>query len=389
MLNLINEELMAYSTITTNEKGKEYTKIKVATSNKLQQYENDTRNNRRDHQQAPIRSRHGNIVSKVDALKSINREIIRISAPLKNIGDFIAQDESSKEINFDLPMSIKVDSTNKYQPHVEVRCHEQGDDRANLYIVAFPFNGMIKPIPENPQYRIYRGLIASSARPFFFNNRKYRKVLYLVIEINKNLFNPEHKYHTDNIDIQLESFALVTDRETGEQKTNCEKFTVSVLSANGDYSLDWEYNTVDEAIMMAVEPGQQLWTTYVMNNQNHRPNTNNVRRENTRNTFDRKPAVETEKKFTNRSNNKQKQVTIEGDMMVTTNKHGIRKEIPMRNNRGYNNRNNGKNDIDRMMQESGMYDTDYEYSRSKKNGGKRNNNNRGKRNNRNNDRDYY
>ena len=30
-------------------------------------------------------------------------------------------------------------------------------------------------------------------------------------------------------------------------------------------------------------------------------------------------------------------------------------------------------DIDQMMQESGMFDKDYEYSRSKKNGGKRNN----------------
>ena len=225
MLNLINEELMAYSTITTNEKGKSYTKIKVATTNKFQQYENDSRGNRnntdnRDTYQKAPKKTGATIVSNADVLKPIDREIIRISAPLKNIGDFIAQDESSKEINFDLPMSINVDSTNKYQPHVEVRCHEQGDDRANLYVVAFPFNGMIKPIPENPQYRIYRGLIASSVRSFFFNNRKYRKVLYLVIEVNKNLFKPDHKYHTDKIDIQLESYALFTDRDTNEKKTN-------------------------------------------------------------------------------------------------------------------------------------------------------------------------
>ena len=161
MLNLINEELMAYSTITTNEKGKSYTKIKVATSNKLQQYENDSRGNRNNtdnkdtYQKALPKKTGATIVSNADVLKPIDREIIRISAPLKNIGDFIAQDEMNREINFDLPMSINVDSTNKYQPRVEVRCHEQGDDRANLYVVAFPFNGMIKPIPENPQYRIY------------------------------------------------------------------------------------------------------------------------------------------------------------------------------------------------------------------------------------------
>lgn len=371
MLNLINEELMAYSTITTNEKGKSYTKIKVATSNKLQQYENDTRHNRNnrdnreEYRKEPKKSNGATIVSNADVLKPIDREIIRISAPLKNIGDFIAQDEMSREINFDLPMSINVDSTNKYQPRVEVRCHEQGDDRANLYVVAFPFNGMIKPIPENPQYRIYRGLIASSARSFFFNNRKYRKVLYLVIEVNKNLFNPDHKYHTDKIDIQLESYALFTDRETNEKKTNCEVFKLSVVSAVGEYISEWEYNTVDEAIMMTVEPGQQLWTTYDMNA--HRDNHKN----NTHNNGD----------FKKKNNSKQKAVTYEGDMMVTTNKHGIRKEIPM-NNRGNRNQkypargqhiSTNKDSIDKMMRSSGMFDNDYEYTRSKKNGGKRNN----------------
>lgn len=376
MLNIINEELMSYSTISTTEKGKNYTKIKVATSNKLQQYENDSRYNRdrnRDTQQETPKKAGptAKIVSNIDALKPINREIIRISAPLKNIGDFIGKEEhTANEIGFDLPMSINVNAENKYQPRVEVRCHEQGDDRANLYVIAFPFNGMIKPIPENPQYRIYKGLIASSAKPFFFNNRKYRKVLYLVIEINKNLFKPDHKYHTDSIDIQFDSYALFDDRETGEKKTNCESFKLSILSADGDYATNWEYSVADEPIMMAAEPGQQLWVTYNMSEHKHN-NTHN-------NNSDR---------FKKRYN-KQKPVSVEGDMMVTTNKHGIRKEIPMKNNhqrnqRSFNNRNNSKPmSIDQMMQDSGMFEQDYD-NRSKRNGGKRgNNNNRGKNRNR-------
>ena len=218
MLKLVNEELMSYSTIVTEEKGKCYTKIKVATSNKMQQYENDPRFNRDNTQGRPIKQKANSsrkIVSNIDALKPINREIIRISAPLKKIEEFENQSFDSKTVEFDLPMSINVsDSMNTRQPKVEVRCHEQGDDRANLYIVAFPFNGMIKPIPDNPQYRIYKGLIATSAKPFFFNNKRYRKVLYLVIEINKNLFKLDHKYHADEINIQLESYGLFTDPET-------------------------------------------------------------------------------------------------------------------------------------------------------------------------------
>ena len=367
---------MAYSTINTTENGKEYTKIKVATSNKLQQYENDSRYNRnkRDDdntkKEVVTPSVKVNITSKVDALKPINREIIRISAPLKNIGDFESQPDESKSVEFDLPMSVNVNSSNKYQPLVEVRCHEQGDDRANMYIVAFPFNGMIKPIPENPQYRIYKGLIASSAKPFFFNNRKYRKVLYLVIEVNKNLFKPDHKYHTDKIELSLESFALFDDRETGEKKTNCEKFTLRILSADGVYDTDWDYNVADEAIMMGAEPGQQLWVTYDMS---AHKNKNNIQRTHNDGGYRNNGNF--------RKSNNSKAYSVEGDMMVTTNKHGIRKEIPM-NNHGRNQRNfknNNSNNanakprsIDQMMQDSGMFENDYD-NRSRRNGGKRGN----------------
>ena len=375
MLNIINEELMAYSTITTTEKGKEYTKIRVTTSNKLLQYENDSRYNRnkpQDDKKVRKPAAGASIISKVDALKPINREIIRISAPLKDISEFIAQPEESKSVDFDLPMTVNVNSVNKFQPHVEVRCHAQGDNRANLYVVAFPFNGMIKPIPENPQYRIYKGLIASSAKPFFFNNRKYRKVLYLVIEINKNLFNETHKYHTKSIDITLESFALINDRETEEKKTNCETFTLKITSAEGDYTTDWEYSVADEAIMMVAESGQPLWVTYEF-----KSNKNNA---NGANTTDRNGDRGFKKNYKS-----QKQMVVEGDMMVTTNKHGIRKEIPMKNNhqrnqRQYNGRNNNvssKNSIDQMMQDSGMFEANYD-KRGKRNGGKRNNNSRNK-----------
>ena len=372
MLKIVNEELMAYSTIDVLVKGQEYTKIKVATSNKLQQYENDSRFNRATGKDNTDKSTNSDaaskkvsIVSNVDQLKPINREIIRISAPLKTIGDFSAQPNETKSVEFDLPMTLNV-ANNGRQQNVEVRCHAEGDDKTNLYVVAFPFNGMIKPIPLNPQYRIYKGLIASSAKPFFFNNRKYRKVLYLVIEINKNLFKPDHKYHTDEIGIQLESYSLFTDNETKEQKTTCETFLLRIFSENGDYSMHWDYNVANEAIMMTAEPGQNLWTTFDVSSI-----------KNSRDGQNRNSKAE----FTTRKpNSKQKPVVVEGDMMVTTNKHGIRKEIPI--NRG--NRRNGKgnnnkpNDIDQMMKDSGMFDGGYE-NRGKKNGGKRSNGYRNKR----------
>ena len=363
MLNIINEELMSYNTmeVKDNKTGKTYTKIRVATSNKLQQYDNDTRvgNKQTNNEKKSVDGR-ARVVSLVDKLHPVDREIIRISAPLKNIGDFIATPDDSKSVEFDLPMSINVNNTNKYQPTVEVRCHEQGDDRANLYVIAFPFNGMIRPIPENPQYRIYKGLIASSARPFYFNNRRYRKVLYLVVEVNKNLFDPNHKYHTDSIDIQLESYALFDDRETREKKTSCEVFNVSITSPEGDYQTAWNYNVVDEAIMMNAEPGQQLWVTFTFDKND---------REHTR-------SYSSNDQQRNRNRKSQKPMTIEGNTVVTTNKHGIRKEIPLKNGGQRGSRGNRistrKDSIEEMMMYSGMYDNDHD-NRGKRNGGRKNN----------------
>lgn len=371
MLNIINEELMAYSTMDITEKGKNFTKIRVATSNNLQQYESNSRYNKTEVRSEAKFERKANsgpkvkvgIDSNIDELKPINREIIRISAPLHVINEFEDQPIDAKSVEFDLPMTINVNSTNKYQPRVEVRCHDQGDDRANLYVVAFPFNGMIKPIPENPQYRIYKGLIASSAKPFFFNGRKYRKVLYLVIEVNKNLFNEDHKYHTDTIDIKLESYALFEDKETGEKKTNCEVFNLSILSADGDYVATWDYSVADEPIMMTAEPGQQLWVTFDFEA---------YKAKNQRN-YNNDPGKRI-------SNPKKKHFTVEGDVMVTTNRHGIRKEISINGNRKRYNKSYEDNNyiphssknmsIDQMMAESGMFDNDYD-NRGRKNGGKR------------------
>lgn len=381
MLKIVNEELMAYSTINVVQRDKEYTKIRVATSNKLLQYENSdrySRNNTNKQERQTPKNGNPSIVSKVDAIKPINREIIRISAPLTNIGDFEAQPIESRTVEFDLPMTVSVSATkDNNNQNVEVRCHAQGDDRANLYVVAFPFNGMIKPLAENPKYRIYKGLIASSAKPFFFNNRKYRKVLYLVLEINKNLFNPEHKYHTDEIAIEFESYGLFKDRETMEEKTNHEVFTLRILSEHGDYAMSWDYETVDGAILMNVEPGQPLWTTYMVDQKKtyDKNSTSYNGRGRTYNN-DKEPSTYTKKHV---NNAKQHAMTVEGDMYVTTNRHGIRKEIPMKkkNNqhasKSYNNSKSSHQSIDEMMQASGMFDTDYD-NRGKRNGGKRNKN---------------
>ena len=350
MLKFINEELFSFQTVQEFDKKnkREYTKIKVVSSNKIQQYEREIK--KRERYASIDNRKRQDFTSHVDKLIPLNREILKISAPLKKIENALLESSlNCKMVDFNSPMSININNANIFQPLVDVRCHNRGEDNANLYIIAFPFNGMIKPIKESSLFRIYKGLIAASAKPFFFNNRKYRKVLYLVVEINKRLFDPAHKYHRTSIDINLESYALFTDRESDEKRTNCEYFTLRILSDKGDYETEWSYSTVNEAIMMNVAPGEQLWPTYIMSNHNNKS-------DNYKKPYNKKSY--------------QKPVSRSGNLLVTTNKHGIRKEITMNNHRNVKNSGN-RYDIEQMMAESGMYETD-NFNRSKKNGGKKN-----------------
>lgn len=363
MLRIVNDELMTYNIFESkdNVNGKQYTKIRLISSNKVVQPEGNLRRYNRDQVETPRASKNTPVVSKIEHHVPVNREILRISAPLKTLSDNM-EGYSVKDIEFDTPMSINV--MQKHQPQVEIRCHKDGEDRANVYVIAFPFNGMIRPIAENPQYRIYKGLIATSSKPFFFNGCKYKKILYLVIEVNKNLFQAEHKYHTDHIDIDLESFAIFEDRDTGDKKTNCEKMHLSITSAAGDYTVSWESNVVNEPILMNVEPGTPLWTTFTFPQKKE---------------LDKNAPRDTKKQFNRKGGNRQKPSHVEGNMVVTTNRHGIRKEIPMKqqNDRksqyrdSYKRSYNDYDDIDTMMKSSGMYDhDDRRGGRSKKNGGK-------------------
>lgn len=353
MLAIVNEDLMSFEPTFVDDQinHRNYFKLRVLTSTKLLQRQSDL--GRKDPRSRKDTSRRGDycLVDRSDRIIPVNREVLRISAPFKEISNTLLTKEKFKSypLNWNqYPMSVNVTSTSRFTNQVEIRCHHTGEDRANIFVVAFPFNGMIRPLKEDPRYRIYKGFISSSIKPFFHNNHKYRKVLYLVIEINKNLFRPDHYFHTDKIDIEFESFALFTDRDTDEKKTNREKMILNITSPNGDFNLDWEYETINDSILMNI-PNMDLWPTFDFNKArqdgemvNHRPNS----RRNGKKKYTPRPMV------------------VEGNTMVTTNKHGIRKEIPI-----------GKGKPNHRDYQDSYYDRD---SYPQKNG-TRNNQNRNRR----------
>jgi hypothetical protein len=323
MLTIINEDLMSFEPTFVNDKinHHKYLKLRILTTNRLLQKQSDLGHKDPRSKKNTTRTGENCLVDQADKILAVNREILRISAPSREIESSFKAGLKFASFPIDwkkYPMSVYVTSLSRYSRQVDLRCHETGDDKANIFIIAFPFNGMIKPIKEDPRYRVYKGFISSSIKPFFHANRKYRKVLYLVIEINKNLFKKDHQFHTDNIDISLESYALFTDKYSNERKTNHEKMTLNITSPNGDHSLEWNYEVIDHEIFMNL-PNVDLWPTYTFS----------------------KDGADSQKSIPQSRNKKksgQRPMVVEGNTMVTTNKHGIRKEIPLgkeRNTRPY------------------------------------------------------
>ena len=214
-------------------------------------------------------------------------------------------------------------------------------------------------------------MIMSSVRPFYFNGRRYRKILYLVIEPHRALFDKNHKHHTDVINITLESYAIYKDKETGEEKTNHETFRLDMCAASS--MTGWDYETMNEAYRIETNPEKPLWVTFRFGS---RDSENKGSRQNNDN-FNKEKKFDNRNQTSQKPKNGQKGGYIEGNTYVTTNKNGIRKEVPIRSNEP---RKNTKKDLDSMMKDSGMFD-DEKFERGnrydrKKNKGKKGRNNR-------------
>lgn len=343
MLTILNEELYSFNCIKgTDPKTRTPSyRLTISTSNKLVRAVRTQRNDR--HARTS-----GNNVDIASNLETVTREILSVLTP--------SDDPTSYRNN---PVSLRVGENPKGIPTVTIRCLGENDaNKANIYVLAFPFNGMIKPIPEDPKYHIYKGIIATSVKPFFFNGRRYRKILYLVIEPHMALFKADHKYHTNNIPISIESYAIYKDKDTGEEKTNHETYTLDIVSEDGMYQETWDYETLDYPVQIESSPDTPVWHTFKFI-QKDRPDTEQ--------SGDHSPIPAPKPK---KGNNGKKDGYVSGGMYVTTNRHGIRKEVPI----GRKGKDHRDNDLDRMMRQSGMFDPKEDrrenYGKRGKKGGK-------------------
>ena len=131
--------------------------------------------------------------------------------------------------------SIQVKTTKLGSSKVGLRSSNQNQNNTTIYLVAIPFNGIIKPIEKLFDYRIYKGIILTAEkRTIEFNNELYKKIAYMVLIPNETLFEEDHKYHKDWLELSVESYNLESNPDTDEKKCIKSISTVTFLKDGND-----------------------------------------------------------------------------------------------------------------------------------------------------------
>ena len=236
MLNIVNEGLFSFNTEKrTSENGNEYYKLAISTSNKV------------------IRKNPAS-----DEPTTSVRTFAVLSSPEKAYSEY-------KTI-----INTYVNDFGKRS--VALRAVKESSYNANVFIVAFPFNGIIKPIPMDKRFRIHKGMISmSDDYSIRFNNRSYKKILYLVIEPYMKIFDGDENHEAINeLVIPFESYSIYKDKRDpdAELKSSYEGMFLHITKEG--YSVEWKKDIVDYVDMTQYKdtPLYNLYTWHPKNQNN-------------------------------------------------------------------------------------------------------------------------
>ena len=155
MLTFVNEELFAYATKheVNSQTKKEILQLGVSTSNFLVGYAKGSKMDKYHNPQKDqkINKKHDIDMRDNPSIVPINREILTVN--------YVSDAQTNEpSLLMSQPTSLKVTESSRGIPQVTIRClKENSENKSDIYVIAFPFNGMITPIPEDPKYRIYKG----------------------------------------------------------------------------------------------------------------------------------------------------------------------------------------------------------------------------------------
>lgn len=242
MIKFVNDELFSFTPTTERPEGKEpFFKLRILTSNKI------------------IKTPRDGEAKDANYFEPLIREVMTVTAPDENYNQYVS--------------NLRVQDDERGNTKVRVQCFRESTNRnANLFLLAIPFNGRIQPIPRTKDYRIYKGVLVTSARTFWFRGNRFRKILYLVIEPNILLFNDQPEM---NIDVT--AFGFFRDQQDeGKQKTAKDIHTFTLKydhNAPKEEQITAEYSfnreLLDDAVIPQQDRNQPTWVQFRFQNRNN------------------------------------------------------------------------------------------------------------------------
>ena len=149
-------------------------------------------------------------VDKKDAEKTY---IKKITAP---VADIIADDDT-----YQSNRTTFVSTKRRKNDNVKIITDPNAPFDSHCIVVAFPYNGILKPFPEKMPFRIIRAFIAHSHfYTISFEGKKYNKCLYMVIVPNMQLLEETAKFKKDKLYFKIDSFEPVKPIEGQDETTD-------------------------------------------------------------------------------------------------------------------------------------------------------------------------
>jgi len=143
---------------------------------------------------------------------------------------------SSQNYN-DNKTAVAVRLTGNNNVNVLVKSNERNKYNSDVFLVAFPFNGIAAPILESKAFRIHKGtIVVSDKKNIPFRGTTYKKILYLVVEPNMHLFDSTNRIKPSEIDFSLTSYNLFTG---SDKKTVTIKETMKIGIAEDGFDVSW------------------------------------------------------------------------------------------------------------------------------------------------------
>jgi hypothetical protein len=106
----------------------------------------------------------------------------------------------------------------------------------HILLLAYPFTGTIDTIPESDEYRIYKGLLVTTASNHIYNDKKYRKILYLIMSFNTKILEANES----GVDLSLRSYTTMPN-ENGDYEENILDINITANGITEKLSTKYDY----------------------------------------------------------------------------------------------------------------------------------------------------